>query len=158
MALVPTIKTTITPKDGSKLTERERQLIKERTPLGLSRAALKGIEIIQNRLDQGEGPDGALKPYSSAYLQRRKERKPIDGQAPTFTDPSTVNLTWSGDMRSSITSDYNERFARIFFSRAAEGKKAAMLQKTRPFFGLNTQDEARLTEVFRKYVFRGFER
>ena len=125
--VTPTVEVTITPRDASKLTQQERQLIKERTPLGLSRAALKGIEIIENRLDQGQGPDGALKPYSSAYLQRRKERKPIDGESPTFSDPTTVNLTWSGNMRGSITSDYNQRFARIFFARSAESKKAAML-------------------------------
>lgn len=150
MGLVPTVKVSLTPRDAKKLTERERQQIKERTPLGLSRAALLGINIIQERLDKGEGYRGKLKPYSPAYLLLKQKRKPENA--------GEVNLTWSGNMRGAMTSKYNERFSTIFFARGEEARKAAMLNKERPFFGLNDEDEKLLTEEFAKYVFRGFSR
>tara|TARA_R100000951_G_scaffold14884_2_gene11656 strand:- start:8345 stop:8797 length:453 start_codon:yes stop_codon:yes gene_type:complete len=150
MGLVPTIKTQIKPLDPKKLTEKEHQQIKDRTPLGLSRAALLGINIIQDRLDRGMGYRGNLEPYSPAYLLLKKKRKPENA--------GVVNLTWSGGMRGSMSSKYNDRFATIYFTRGAEAKKAAMLNEKRPFFGFNNGDEAKLTEEFREYVFRGFGR
>ncbi len=148
MALVPTVKTSITPKDFKKLTEKERAQIKGRTPLGLSRAALLGINIIENRLDKGLGYKGALEPYTPAYLALKKKRKPENAGA--------VNLNWSGNMRSSISSKYNDKFSTIYFNRSVEAKKAAMLNKKRPFFGLNNGDEKLITKEFADYVFRGF--
>ena len=148
MGLDRTVKVIISPSDSAKLTAKERQQMKERTPLGLSRAALLGINIIQERLDKGEGYRGKLKPYSPAYLLLKQKRKPENA--------GVVNLTWSGNMRGSITSKYNDRFATIYFSRSTEARKAAMLEKERPFFGFKDADEKILAEAFRKYVFRGF--
>ena len=158
MALVPDINLGVTPVDPSRLTARERLEIKRRIPHALARAAQKQIEIILDRLDEGKGLKGSLKPYSPAYLKRRQARKPIDGESPKFTDPNTVNLLWSGNMRGSITHSKNTKRAKIFFSRAAEAKKAAMLNKERPFFGFTRQDEKILERVFRNYLFRGFAR
>lgn len=137
----------VTPRDFDKLTAEEQRLIKERTPLGLQRAGFQGINRIQDRLDRGEGYKGNLKPYSPHYLLKRKERGATE----------TVNLLWSGNMRSSMAVRHNERYATIYFNRAAEAKKAAMLNKTRPFFGFTEQDEKELAESFAKYVFRGFK-
>ena len=137
----------VTPRDVNKLTAEEQRLIKERTPIGLQRAGFQGINRIQDRLDRGEGYQGNLKPYSPHYLLKRKERGATE----------TVNLLWSGNMRSAMAVRHNERYATIYFNRAAEAKKAAMLNKTRPFFGFTDEDEKELAESFAKYVFRGFK-
>ena len=158
MALVPDIGIGIKPTDPSKLTAKKRIELNQRIPRALARAAQKQIEIILDRLDEGKGLEGQLKPYSSSYLKLRQSRKPIDGENPKFTDPSTVNLMWSGNMRGSITHRQSSKRAKIFFSRAAEAKKAAMLNKQRPFFGFTKQDEKVLGRVFRNYLFKGFNR
>jgi len=158
MALVPDIGIGVTPLDPNKLTNRQRLEIKRRIPHALARTAQKQIEIILDRLDEGKGLKGSLKPYSPAYLKRRQDRKPIDGESPRFTDPSTVNLMWSGNMRGSITHTQNAKRAKIFFARVTEAKKAAMLNKERPFFGFTTKDEDELRRVFRNYLFRGLRR
>lgn len=137
----------VTPRDFDKLTAEEQRLIKERTPLGLQRAGFQGINRIQDRLDRGKGYQGNLKPYSPHYLLKRKERGATE----------TVNLTWSGNMRSAMAVRHNDRYATIYFNRSSEAKKAAMLNKTRPFFGFTDEDEKELAESFAKYVFRGFK-
>ena len=141
------VKIVISPDDIRKVTEEELRLIKERTPLGLQRAGSQAINRIEDRLDRGKGYQGNLKPYSPHYLLKRKERGATE----------TVNLTWSGNMRSAMAVRHNERYATIYFNRSSEAKKAAMLNKTRPFFGFTRQDEKELAESFAKYVFRGFK-
>ena len=42
----------------------------------------------------------------------------------------------------------NSKQADIFFSRAAESKKAAMNNKSRPFFGFSRKEEKQLGQVF----------
>ena len=49
-----------------------------------------------------------------------------------------------------MTTKANGKQAEIFFSRATESKKAAMNNKTRPFFGFSRKEQQRLSEVFFK--------
>tara|TARA_R110000796_G_scaffold126451_2_gene241292 strand:+ start:202 stop:642 length:441 start_codon:yes stop_codon:yes gene_type:complete len=144
-----TTKIVITPKNARDLTEEERAQVKKRTPLGLSRAALKGINIIQDGLDKGQGFEGTLAPYSDAYALIKRAKK---------GSSDVVNLKWSGNMRGSITHKYDNDSATIFFSRATEAKKGAMLNKKRPFFGINEKGERMLAKVFEAYVFKGFSK
>ena len=144
-----TTKIVITPKNARDLTEEERAQVKKRTPLGLSRAALKGINIIQDGLDKGEGFEGTLAPYSDAYALIKRVKK---------GSSDVVNLKWSGNMRSSITHKHDNNSATIFFSRGTEAKKGAMLNKKRPFFGINEKGERMLGKVFEAYVFKGFSK
>ena len=142
-------KIVITPKNARDLTKEERAQVKKRTPLGLSRAALKGINIIQDGLDKGQGFEGTLAPYSDAYALIKRAKK---------GSSQVVNLTWSGNMRNSITHKHDNDSATIFFTRATEAKKGAMLNKKRPFFGINEKGERMLGKVFEAYVFRGFSK
>ena len=143
-------KIVITPKNPKDLTKEERAQLKKRTPLGLSRAALKGINIIQDGLDKGQGFEGTLAPYSDAYALIKRAKK--------GSNAYVVNLMWSGNMRGSITHKHDKDSATIFFSRATEAKKGAMLNKKRPFFGINEKGEKMLAKVFEAYVFRGFSK
>lgn len=149
MSIVLTTKVVITPNNPADLTREERAQVKKRTPIGLSRAAFAGENLIQDRLDKGKGYKGTLAPYSDAYALIKKKRK---------GNSSVVNLMWNGTMRGSMThtKQSDGKSASIFFSRSSEAKKAAMLDKKRPFFALNEKDQKIISKVFEKYVFAGF--
>ena len=51
-------------------------------------------------------------------------------------------------MLGSMTTKANRKEAKIFFTRATEAKKAAMNNKTRPFFGFSKSEEKQLGKVF----------
>ena len=59
-----------------------------------------------------------------------------------------LDLQFTGKMLGSMTTRANGRQAEIFFTRTAEAKKAAMNNKTRPFFGFSRSEEERLGKVF----------
>ena len=136
----------ITPKDARKLTEAERAQVDTRSPKGLVLAAIAGTNLIQDRLEKGLGFDGPLKAYSPDYLKIK--------QARGFS--GTVDLMWTGNMISSMTVKGHKEYSEIFFARAVEAKKAAMNNKTRPFFGLNSKDEVVIKDTYENYVFAGF--
>ena len=107
--------------------------------LALSRTALKGKEIIQERMKAGKTITGGnFKKYDSAYAAFRAKtgRK---------TKP---DLQFTGFMFSAITTRANSKQAEIFFTRAEEAKKAAMNNKSRPFFGFNRKEKKVLGKVF----------
>ena len=109
----------------------------------LSRTALAGINIIEDRTEAGIGyKGGAFKPYSEKYNAFRRE----EGRG------SNVDLQFSGRMLGSMTSKADSKKATIFFTRAEESKKAAMNNKSRPFFGFNRQEEKNLAMVFFRYI------
>jgi hypothetical protein len=105
----------------------------------LSITAQQGINIIEDRTKDGKGyKGGAFKAYSEKYAKFR--RKKGRGQ--------NVDLQFTGRMLGSMTSKADSKKATIFFTRAEEAKKAAMNNKTRPFFGFNRQEEKQLGRVF----------
>ena len=109
----------------------------------LSITAQEGVNIIENRTEKGVGyKDGAFKKYNEKYeaFRRKKGRS---------TSP---DLNFSGKMLGSMTTKANRKEAKIFFTRAAEAKKAAMNNKTRPFFGFSKNEEAKLARVFFRYI------
>ena len=60
---------------------------------------------------------------------------------------SVPDLEFTGQMMSSMTTKADSRKAEIFFARATESKKAAMNNKTRPFFGFSKREEKQLGEI-----------
>lgn len=137
---------TMTPSKPADLTREEKQKIRKRSPKGLTLAALKGVNIILDRTEKGVGFEGPLKAYSPDYL-KLKQSKGFSG---------IVDLNWTGNMLGSITVDSKQDVATLFFSRSVEAKKAAMNNKTRPFFGFNDKEENKLRDTYEKYVFAGF--
>ena len=105
----------------------------------LSITAQQGINIIEARTEDGVGyKGGAFKGYSAKYAKFRRDK----GRG------KNVDLQFSGRMLGSMTSKADRKKAKIFFTRAEEAKKAAMNDKTRPFFGFNRQEEKQLANVF----------
>jgi len=110
----------------------------------LSITAQVGINIIEDRTRDGVGfKGGKFKPYSTkgrnggyAGFRQRKNRS------------LTPDLSFTGEMLGSMTSRASRSQAEIFFRGATESKKAAMNNKTRPFFGFNNREEKQLSEVF----------
>ena len=109
----------------------------------LSITAQQGINIIEDRTESGVGfKGGAFKGYSEKYAKFRAKK----GRG------KNVDLEFTGHMLGSMTSKADRKKATIFFTRAEEAKKAAMNNKTRPFFGFNEQEERQLAKVFFRYI------
>jgi len=105
----------------------------------LSITAQQGINIIEDRTQDGVGyKGGAFKGYSEKYAKFRRAK----GRG------KNVDLQFSGRMLGSMTSKADRKKATIFFTRAEEAKKAAMNDKTRPFFGFNRKEEKQLANIF----------
>ena len=60
------------------------------------------------------------------------------------------DLQFTGQMFSAMTVKANSQEAEIFFNRATEAKKAAMNDKSRPFFGFNRRERKTLSSVFER--------
>jgi len=105
----------------------------------LSITAQQGINIIEDRTQDGVGyKGGAFKGYSEKYAKFRRAK----GRG------KNVDLQFSGRMLGSMTSKADRKKATIFFTRAEEAKKAAMNDKTRPFFGFSRKEEKHLANIF----------
>lgn len=105
----------------------------------LSITAQAGVGIIEDRTAKGRGfKSGFFKKYNPTYAAFRSKR----GRG------STPDLQFTGKMLGSMTTKANSKQAVIFFTRAAEAKKAAMNNKSRPFFGFNRKEEKQLGQVF----------
>ena len=109
----------------------------------LSVTAQEGVNIIEKRTARGVGfKGGEFEPYTKEYADYRKSKR--RGVKP--------NLEFTGEMLGSMTTKANSREANIFFTRATESKKAAMNNKTRPFFGFNKKEKQQLTDIFFKVI------
>ena len=109
----------------------------------LSITAQEGINIIEARTEDGVGyKGGRFKPYTEKYEAFRRKK----GRG------KNVDLEFKGHMLGSMTSKADRKKATIFFTRGEEAKKAAMNNKTRPFFGFNRNEERQLAKVFFRYI------
>lgn len=108
----------------------------------LSITAQVGVNIIEDRTERGKGYKAGFKPYSKAYKQFRRNKG--RGAKP--------DLNFTGKMLGSMTTKASKKKANIFFTRATEAKKAAMNDKTRPFFGFSRKERNKLGEVFFRYI------
>lgn len=117
--------------------------VKQSFKRALSITAQQGINIIEDRTEGGVSyKGGRFKPYTEKYKAfRRKKGRGKD-----------VDLQFTGRMLGSMTSKATNKKATIFFTRGEEAKKAAMNNKTRPFFGFNRKEERQLAKVFFRYI------
>lgn len=128
-------------KDVAKRIGKEGKELKASFKRALSITAQTGINIILDRTSKGTGfKGGKFKDYTPIYAAFRASR----GRG---TSP---DLQFTGKMLGSMTSRADGKRAEIFFRGAAESKKAAMNNKSRPFFGFNKQEEKQLAKVFFK--------
>ena len=119
--------------------EKKGKDLKQSFKPALSKVALLGINLIEDRTEKGTGyKGGKFKRYSENYAKFRRKK----GRG------KKVDLQFSGRMLGSMTSKADSRKATIFFTRGEEAKKAAFNDKTRPFFGFNRKDKKRLAKRF----------
>ena len=137
-------------KDIARRVGKKGKDLSDSVKLALSRTAQAGVNIIEDRTREGKGIDGAFRKYSPSYQKAKSSGWPKTDKRKGFGGDSTgiVNLSVHGTMLGSMTTRANGRQAEIFFTRATESKKAAMNNKTRPFFGFNRKEEKRLGQVF----------
>jgi len=128
---------------AKRLLGKKQKDIKASMKRALSITAQQGINIIEDRTQDGKGyKGGAFKGYSEKYAKFRRNKG--RGQ--------NVDLQFTGRMLGSMTSKADSKKATIFFTRAEEAKKAAMNNKTRPFFGFSRKEEKQLGKVFFRYI------
>lgn len=138
------VKVTTTPKDIAQPANKARKDIGNQIPRAILRTGLLGQQIIKQRTAAGVGFTGSFKAYSSQYMATLSaEGKPT----------SPVDLFNTGQMlRSMQVRRRDERTAEIYFDNKEAARKAAMNNETRPFFGFNQNEEARLADYFRKQL------
>jgi len=114
--------------------------------VALFKTAQAGIQIITDKLDQGQGYKGALKPYTPEYLRWKREK--------FGAVSSTVNLQLTNQMVKSIIPVRGRGFAEIKLSNPLANKKAYFNNLTRPFFGFSGNNQRNLVRFFKKAVIK----
>ena len=133
-------------KDIAKRVKKKGKALSKSVEKALSITAQAGVNIILDRTKKGQGyKGGTFKGYSTignsggyAAFRAKKGRG------------STPDLNFTGKMLGAMTTKANSKQAEIFFRGATESGKAAMNNKTRPFFGFSSKEETKLGEVFFK--------
>lgn len=138
------IQVTTKPKDVTKVAKKAQKDIKKDIPRAVLRTGLLGQQIIKQRTAAGVGFGGSFKGYSPRYMAvLSAEGKPT----------SPVDLFNTGQMlRSMQVRRRDSSTAEIYFDNKTAAEKAAMNNKTRPFFGFNQKEEKRLGDYFRKQL------
>jgi hypothetical protein len=133
--------------DKSQLDRKLAAIVKEqpkKVGKALGRTATLGINILLERLDDGQGLKGVFKPYSESYALFRE----MKGK-----QAALVDLNFSGDMWSSLTvSKLTTKKAVISATSALEKKKIAKTDKQRPWFGFKPDEEKSLVRFFGKQL------
>lgn len=132
------------PKDVQKVAKKAQKEVTKNIPRAILRTGLLGQQIIKERTAKGVGFGGGFKGYSPKYMAALSQQgKPT----------SPVDLFNTGQMlRSMQVRRRDNRTAEIYFDNKEAAEKAAMNNKTRPFFGFNRDEEARLGNYFRKQL------
>jgi hypothetical protein len=138
------IQVTTKPKDVTQVAKNAQKEIKKDIPRAVLRTGLLGQQIIKQRTAAGVGFGGSFKGYSPQYMAALSAQgKPT----------SPVDLFNTGQMlRSMQVRRRDSRTAEIYFDNKTAAEKAAMNNKTRPFFGFNRKEEQRLGDYFRKQL------
>jgi hypothetical protein len=143
------VKVRFQPKDVSKIPKKMRKELLAKRRLALLKTAQVGVSIIEDRTETGDGYKGKFEPYTKSY--RIWKTKPVNqgGGGHTSTMP---NLSLTGFMLGAMITKANPKQAVIFFSNPKDAKKAAMNDKTRPFFGFNRAEKKRLGKAFTRFI------
>ena len=132
------------PKAVEQIANKPRKEIKKNIPKAILKTGLLGQQIIKTRTAKGVGFSGSFKGYSPQYMSALSaEGKPS----------SPVDLFNTGQMLRSMQVRRRDRStAEIYFDNKNAAEKAAMNNKTRPFFGFNRKEEDRLGNYFRRQL------
>jgi len=113
-------------------------------------ASAKGIAVastfiqnaIKDRTRQGKSVNGGgFKPYSKKYRKVRAKRGAT----------LTPNLFFSGQMLGNMSfKKLSSTKGQVFFPNRTQNIKAFFNDQSRPFFSVNTKEEDRAVEIFRK--------
>ena len=138
------LQVTTTPKDLAQVSKKAQKGVLKGVPRAVLRTGVYGMGIIKERTADGRGYLGAFRAYSPEYMATlSKEGKPT----------SPVDLFNTGQMlRSMQTRRKDKRTSEIYFDNKEAAEKAAMNNKSRPFFGFNQQEEKALGVFFRKQL------
>jgi len=136
--------------------------------LAMTRTVLAGAEIIEDRTAKGRGINRGFARYSSSWLQIRralgKTSSTVDLQFGYERLPNTrIGSPNDSKFANRVQAAYKSRPSMlaalhgkaqsktvgiIYFTRPDAAKRAAMVNKTRPFFGFNRKEERRLADVY----------
>ena len=127
-------------KAVAKRVGKKGKALSDSIKMALLKTGLVGLNIIEDRTAKGQAIGGMFfKGYSEKYAFVR---------AKFGRTPVKVDLRFEGHMLDAMSVRANSRYAEIYFIRAEEAKKAAMVNKTRPFFGFSRLEEKELGQVF----------
>jgi len=143
------VKVRFQPKDVSKIPKKMRKELLAKRRLALLKTAQVGVSIITDRTAKGDGYKGAFEPYKKSYAIWKTKPVNQGGGGHTSTMP---NLNLTGFMLKAMITKANPKQAVIFFSNPKDAKKAAMNDKTRPFFGFNRAEKKRLGKAFTRFI------
>jgi hypothetical protein len=133
------VKLSSNEKKVRKATKKRGKALSKGIKKALSITAQEGINIIQARTSKGVGyKGGKFKPYDQKYAAFRTARN----------RGTTPDLEFTGEMKGGMTSRANSKRAQIFFTRGEAAKKAAMNNKSRPFFGFSDRETDKLRKIF----------
>jgi len=112
----------------------------------LGRTALLGVNILLERLEEGQGLNGAFKPYSDSYAWTRQNTPPV-------AQVDFVDLNRTGKMTSDLTvTRWTTKKAVISATSALSKKKIAHTDRQRRWFGFKPDEEKRLVRFFGKQL------
>ena len=138
---------TFSPRDVRRFLKTAFGPLQKNHKRALDAAAGKALEIIETRTRDGYSINGArFKRYTKSYADYRVANN---------LNPYPVDLSFSGAMLRSMHSTRTGKNERILRFRGGDNnKKAAMNNKTRPFFGLNARDRKRVSDTYLTYLTR----
>ena len=111
--------------------------------VALAQTAYYGSNIMADRSKEGRGLLGAFKPYTPKYAIFRRDH----GRG------NVVDLNYTGQMWSSLTTFKRRGYAEIKFSNALANRKAYFNNQRRPFFGFREAEKVKLLEFMKKRLF-----
>lgn len=135
------VEITLRPRDFQKRLKALTGFIKQNHQKAIDAAAMKGIELIENRTSKGFDVNGSrFKRYSATYADFRVDKG---------RNPYPVDLQFTGRMLGSMNVKRSGKYNRLIFFRGGENaKKAAKNQRTREFFGLNQRERSAVADTY----------
>ena len=162
------IKISTNPLRLERVTKDIAEDIESSKRLAMTRTVLAGTEIIEDRTSKGRGINRAFNRYSSSWAAIRsalgKSSPTVNLQFGYERLPNTrIGSPNDAKFLSRVKAAYKSRPSMlsslqgkaqskkrgiIYFTRGDAAERAAMVNKSRPFFGFNRKEERRLADVY----------
>jgi hypothetical protein len=109
---------------------------------GIARAGIFIENAIKDRTRQGKSVNGGgFKRYSKGYARKRAKRGAT----------LTPNLFFTGEMLGNMSfKKLSSTKGQVFFPNRTQNIKAFFNDQSRPFFSVNTKEEDKAVDIFRK--------